>query len=163
MRARPPPPLTRLLLPAAQFFKDRLAGVLALADLVFGNESEAAAWGAANGLEGASVEAVAAAIAASPKLGRAGRTVVITQGAMETVVAKPGAAATTAVPVEPIAAEAIVDVNGAGDAFVGGFLAATAAGKDVEAACRVGNWAAGVVIRRSGCDFETSLKCPLMA
>ena len=55
----------------------------------------AAAWGAANGLEGASVEAVAAAIAALPKEGRAGRTVLITQGAKETVIAVTGAAATT--------------------------------------------------------------------
>ena len=56
----------------------------------------------------------------------------------------------------------IVDVNGAGDAFVGGFLAATAAGKDVETACRVGNWAAGEVIQFSGCTFDKARKCPLM-
>ena len=129
---------------------------------MFGNESEAAAWGAANGLgDAATVEAVAAAIAALPKKGRAGRTVVITQGAKETVVAATGAAVFT-VPVVPIAPEAIVDANGAGDAFVGGFLAATAAGKDVRTACQAGNWAAGVVIGRSGCAFDASLKCPFM-
>jgi adenosine kinase len=136
--------------------------VLNFADFVFGNEAEAAAWGAANGLEGASVEAVARAVAALPKAGAAGRTVVFTQGAKETVVATADGAVRT-VPVDAIADAEIVDVNGAGDAFVGGFLAATAAGKDVDVACRAGNWAAGVVIRRSGCAFDASLKCPAMA
>jgi adenosine kinase len=112
-------------------------------------------------MEGASVEAVAAAIAALPKKGAAGRTVVITQGAKETVVAATGAETFT-VPVTPIPAEKIVDVNGAGDAFVGGFLAALTAGKSVKTACEAGNWAAGVVIGSSGCSFDASLKCPFI-
>jgi adenosine kinase len=127
---------------------------------VFGNETEAAAWGAANGLgESADVSAVALAIAALPLAGGGVRTVVITQGAKQTVAAVGGAIAAT-VPVDPVAN--IVDVNGAGDAFVGGFLAATARGAPLELAVRVGHWAAGEVIQRSGCAFDAAKKCPLL-
>ena len=128
---------------------------------MFGNESEAAAWGAANGMEGASVTAVAEAIAALPKKGSASRTVVITQGSTETVVASTNAATFT-VPVVSINDEKIVDTNGAGDAFVGGFIAAHAAGKTLNESCEVGHWAAGVVIGHSGCAFDATLKCPFL-
>ena len=47
----------------------------------------------------------------------------------------------------------IVDTNGAGDAFVGGFLAYLAKGKDLEAAVQAGHYAAGVIIQHSGCTF----------
>eukprot|EP00913_Durusdinium_trenchii_P016997 g15982.t1 len=46
--------------------------------------------------------------------------------------------------------EKLVDTNGAGDAFVGGFLAALAKGKDMEACCKAGSYSASVVIQHSG-------------
>ena len=46
--------------------------------------------------------------------------------------------------------ESLVDTNGAGDAFVGGFLSQLVAGKDLSECCRAGNFAAHVVIQRSG-------------
>jgi adenosine kinase len=46
-----------------------------------------------------------------------------------------------------------VDTNGAGDAFVGGFLSQLVAGKDTAECVRAGNYAANVVIQRSGCTF----------
>ena len=141
-----------------QFFGAQLAAVLPLADLVFGNESEAAAYAAANGLgEGASVEATARAIAALPHAGGRARTVIITQGSASTVAVTSGGGAALVVPVAPIDG-AIVDTNGAGDAFVGGFLAWRAKGADLEAAIKAGHWAAGHVITRSGCTFERSLR-----
>ena len=146
--------------PAPQFFKSRLDGVLAYASFVFGNETEAAAWAETHNLAaGASIEAIACAISTQPFLGAGERTVVITQGAKPTVVAKGGVVVHT-VAVEPVAA--IVDTNGAGDAFVGGFLAAVAKGKSLDLAAKVGNWAASVVIQRSGCCFDAALKCPLL-
>ena len=44
-------------------------------------------------------------------------------------------------------------VLGAGDAFVGGFLAQLILGKPIAEAVRCGHYAAGVIIRRSGCSF----------
>jgi adenosine kinase len=52
----------------------------------------------------------------------------------------------------------IVDSNGAGDAFVGGFLAFTAKGASTLAAVEAGHWAAAHVIQRSGCSFDRSAK-----
>lgn len=46
-----------------------------------------------------------------------------------------------------------MDTNGAGDAFVGGFLSQLAGGKGVEACIQAGNYAANVIIQRSGCTF----------
>ena len=83
---------------------------------------------------------------------------VITQGKEPTVVAKGGKSETFSVP--PVEASAIVDTNGAGDAFVGGFLAAYIKGKDTAACCSAGNFAASVIIKTSGtalpasCDYE---------
>jgi len=61
--------------------------------------------------------------------------------------------------VPPIDQSKIVDTNGAGDAFVGGFLAGLALGKTLETAVLAGNTAGGIVIQREGpsypetCDF----------
>lgn len=41
----------------------------------------------------------------------------------------------------------------AGDAFVGGFLSQLVAGKSIEECVRAGNYAANIVIQRSGCTF----------
>jgi len=47
----------------------------------------------------------------------------------------------------------LVDTNGAGDAFVGGFLSQIVAGKSIEQAVSAANFAANTVIQRSGCTF----------
>ncbi len=53
-------------------------------------------------------------------------------------------------PVIALPKEKLVDTNGAGDAFVGGFLSQLVAGKDLAECCRAGNIAAHLVIQRSG-------------
>jgi adenosine kinase len=51
----------------------------------------------------------------------------------------------------------IVDTNGAGDSFVGGFLSQIVQGdidgKSIETAIRAGIWLSGQVIQRNGCTF----------
>lgn len=141
-----------------QFFGSQLASVLHYANLVFGNESEAAAYAAANGLGAdASAEETARAIAALPHASGAKRTVVITQGSSPTIVVV-GDEPTLIVPVTPVEKAMIVDTNGAGDAFAGGFLAWRAKGATLEAAVHAGHWAAGHIITRSGATFDRSLK-----
>ncbi len=49
--------------------------------------------------------------------------------------------------------EKLVDTNGAGDAFVGGFLSQIVLGKDLAQAVKAGNYAANVVIQRSGATY----------
>lgn len=53
--------------------------------------------------------------------------------------------------VPPIAAELILDTNGAGDSFVGGYLAYLNKGADLEKCVQAGHYAAGTVIQNSGC------------
>lgn len=82
---------------------------------------------------------------------------VITQGKDPTVVAKDGAVTLYEVPAVP--AEQIVDTNGAGDAFVGGFLAAFLKSQSIADCCKAGNFSASTIIRTSGtalpatCDY----------
>ena len=126
----------------AQFFGSQLQQVLPHTDVVIGNEAEAEAWGAANGLsDPKDLAAVAKAIASGPKTNAARpRTVVFTQGAESTVVV------TADKPDEPkwfkvhaLTDDQIVDTNGAGDAFAGGFIGALVAGKTVDEAVEVGH------------------------
>ncbi len=83
--------------------------------------------------------------------GSRGRTVVVTQGKDPTVVAHEGKV--QRFPVIAVPNDKLVDTNGAGDAFVGGFLSQLVAGKAISECVRAGNYAANVVIQRSGCTF----------
>jgi len=141
-----------------QFFKEPMHAVLPYADFVFGNESEAAAFAEANGFAGATIPDIAARIAALPKANTSRpRVAVITQGADATVIARADGSVTT-IPVPRVAKEAIVDTNGAGDSFVGGFLAFLAKGATLEECAHAGHFAAGHVITQPGCTFDKTLK-----
>lgn len=137
-----------------QFFKDPLKEVLYYADFVFGNESEAAVHGKENGW-GEDVATVALKVSAGPKAsGARPRTVVFTQGSEETLVACGGVIQRFAVP--KLAKEELVDTNGAGDAFVGGFLAMLAKGSDLAACVNAGHYAARQIIQVSGCKIPST-------
>ncbi|KNC46749.1 adenosine kinase [Thecamonas trahens ATCC 50062] len=132
-----------------QFFKDQMAQVMPYADYVFGNEDEAADYATHNGIEKTDLKEIALAIAALDKVNtQRSRTVVITCGSEETIVAKDGAVTTYAV--DKIEDDKIIDTNGAGDAFVGGFLAALAKGQDIAACVEAGHVAARMIIQCSG-------------
>jgi len=135
-----------------QFFKDQMMSVLPFTDVVFGNETEAAAYAEVHNLGTSDVGEIALKIASLPKEnGSTSRLVVITQGAGDVVIAEHGKL--VKFPVEPLDAAAIVDTNGAGDAFVGGFLAQRVLGKPLAVAVKCGNWAARHCIQRSGCTM----------
>jgi adenosine kinase len=134
-----------------QFFGEKLASVMPYCDFLFGNESEAQAYGAAMGY-GDDIKTIALKTAAQPKAsGTRARIVVFTQGCDPTIVACNGEI--TEYPVERLPKELLVDTNGAGDSFVGGFLAQLARGKSIAECVRGGNFAARVIIQNSGCTF----------
>lgn len=131
-------------------FRAVLEKTLPLCDILFGNETEAQAYAAAVGWESTDVEFIATRLSLVPSaLGKPPRKVVFTQGADPTIVAIRGVV--TKYPVLKLKPEQLVDTNGAGDGFVGGFLAALIKGRDVEACCKAGAYAASVVIQNSGC------------
>jgi adenosine kinase len=135
------------------FFADQLATALEYADYLFANESEAAAYATKNGLDATNLAAVALAVAASPKKNaRRSRTVVFTQGHKSTLVACDNVV--TEYSITPLDADQLVDTNGAGDAFVGGFLASLVQGQDIAAAVLAGHYAARHVIQVSGTTLD---------
>jgi adenosine kinase len=124
-------------------------------DIVFGNESEAETVAQAFEMGTKDVKEIALKMAAMPKKNTARpRMVVITQGENSTVVASEGKVTEYAVS----KVEKVVDTNGAGDAFCGGFLAMLIQGKSVEEAVKAGHYTASVVIQRSGCQFADAAR-----
>lgn len=138
----------------AEFFMEPLLKAITYCDIVIGNENESMAFAKKSGMEDTSPEAVARAIAALPKSSpsKKDRIVIITQGPNPTVVATCGK--TDTYPVPHIPDEELVDLNGAGDAFVGGLLAYLAQGRSIAEAVNAGHYSAGVVARRSGCTVS---------
>lgn len=133
-----------------QVFAEPLAKALFYADFVFGNESEAQAFGAKDSVS--DVKDVALRIAALPKANQRPRVVIITQGKDATIVAQGSQVVEYTVP--PLKQEDIVDCNGAGDAFVGGYLAGLARGLGTEECVHAGHFAAAAILKVSGCKVE---------
>ena len=140
------------------FFGEQLAVAMDYADYVFGNESEAAAYAKKHEL-GDDLKEVALKVAAMKKVNtQRPRTVIFTQGSKSTLVARDGVV--TEYAVEELDPSKLVDTNGAGDAFVGGFLSQLVQGKNMRECVLAGHWAARYIIQQSGttlagpCDFE---------
>lgn len=135
-----------------EFFKDQQEKVLPYMDFVFGNETEARTFSRVHGWETDNVEEIALKISQWPKAsGTHKRITVITQGADPVVVAEDGKV--KLFPVIPLPKEKLVDTNGAGDAFVGGFLAQLVQEKPIADCVKAGCYASNVIIQRPGCTY----------
>lgn len=147
-------------------FKERVLALLEYADYVFCNNDEAAALGAAmewgvrrcGAVRSASprvqddLAEVARKTAALPKAnGARARRVVFTHGGDPAIVVGGDCTETKEYPVIPLADGELVDENGAGDAYVGGFLAGLAQGWAEKQCFAAASYCAWVVIRRHGC------------
>eukprot|EP00727_Mastigamoeba_balamuthi_P007930 m51a1_g3758 adenosine kinase, putative (349) ;mRNA; r:106943-108200 len=138
-----------------QFFWERMEQVLPYVTHVFCNETEAATIAPRLGVAADDLPAIARALAAfktaAPSIHR---TVVITNGPRAAVACRDGAV-TTHEP-EDIPRSEIVDTNGAGDSFVGGFLAAMIKGNgsDIAKCMAAGNYCAGQCLRHASCKFS---------
>jgi len=135
-----------------QFFWDgKMETVLRYADVVFANEDEAATLGKKLGW-GEDLSEIATKLVAYPKENKnRSRTVIFTQGAKNTIVFADGKV-TNHTPV-PCPVEEIVDTNGAGDSFVGGFLSRYVQGKSLDECIAAGHYCAYECIRRSGATY----------
>lgn len=134
------------------FFWDKLAAVLPYVDVVVCNETEAAAFGKKNDW-GDNLDEIAQKLCAWEKVNKERkRTVVFTLGCDPGIVVhddKVIKIAPTRVP-----SEEIVDLNGAGDSFFGGFLSQFVQNKPIDVCVRAGHYCAGVTIRTSGTQFS---------
>ncbi|XP_026211334.1 adenosine kinase a isoform X1 [Anabas testudineus] len=135
-----------------QFFKDNLMQVMPYVDVLFGNETEATAFAKEQEFETEDTKEIAKKAQALPKVNsKRHRIVVLTQGKDETVIASSDKVKTF--PVLKIDPKDIVDTNGAGDAFVGGFLSELVQEKPLDQCVKAAHYAANVIIRRAGCTF----------
>jgi len=143
----------------AQFFKVQLEQILPYADIVIGNESEAAAYASSIGLEESAhtnLALIAQRIASFSKVNASRpRVVVLTHGPKETVLVTSDDVENPKVfRVEPLAKEDIVDTNGAGDAFAGGFIAAFHLGKSLSECVMVGHRMGRMCVKQIGPQFQ---------
>lgn len=136
-----------------QFHKQELMDALPYTYMVFGNELEAVAFAKEQNFETEDLHEIALRISKLPKQNeKRERVVIITQGKDPVLLANDGKV--IEVPVKKLDEDKIVDTNGAGDAFVGGFLAQLVLGKPLEVCVQCGTYTAQQIIQRHGCTFD---------
>merc|ERR1712157_56224 len=135
-------------------FKAFILESLPMVDYLFCNETEAATFAETEGWETTDVKFIATRLSLIPLAKGGKRTVVITQGSDPTVVAINGH--TTEHPILALPKEKLVDTNGAGDSYVGGFLAALSRGLPVAECCKAGAYAASIIVQHSGCTYPAA-------
>nr|XP_034191807.1 adenosine kinase 2-like isoform X3 [Osmia lignaria] len=136
-----------------EFYKEPMLAALPYVDILFGNEIEADTFAKVNDFQTTDRKEIALKLSEMRKMNeKRKRIVVITQGADNILVAKDNKL--LEFPAIKLPKEKVVDTNGAGDAFVGGFLAQLIQGKDIEVCVKCGIWAATQIVQRSGCTYE---------
>ncbi|SCU84382.1 LADA_0D01398g1_1 [Lachancea dasiensis] len=134
-----------------QFFKSALEQVLPYTTYVIANESEAASYAEAFGVDAKADDLVAIAkhIVGDSKT----RTVIFTHGLEPTVIVS--FQGEQAIPVKALQEESIVDTNGAGDAFAAGFMAGLTEGKTLNESVDMGQWLAALSIQEIGATYPS--------
>ena len=138
-------------------FMDPLQKVLPYADVVFANETEAAAYGRARGW-GEDLAHITQQIAACDSRAHKHaskdrkRMMITTRGPLSAFVSIAGEPCIE-FPAQVVPEPEIVDTNGAGDAFVGGFLAYYVLNAPLATCMAAGHYAASQCIRQSGAKF----------
>ncbi|KAK3737355.1 hypothetical protein RRG08_036759 [Elysia crispata] len=134
------------------FFKEPMLQMLPYADYWFGNESEADEFAKVNEFGTTDRKEIAKKMGTWDKVNKSRpRIVVITQGSDPVLVYADGQV--KEYPVITIKSDAIVDSNGAGDSFVGGFLSQLVQGKSLSECIRCGHHTANIVLQRTGCTL----------
>ncbi|XP_016907091.1 uncharacterized protein LOC107994612 isoform X1 [Apis cerana] len=136
-----------------EYYKKPMLAALPYVDILFGNEVEADAFAKANDFQTTNRKEIALKLSQMEKINKKRqRIVIITQGPDNILVVKDNIIKEFAAMRLP--EEKVVDTNGAGDAFVGGFLAQFVQGRSIEVCVKCGIWAATQILQRSGCTYE---------
>lgn len=99
------------------------------------------------------VKEIAKRMADEKSLREGGRLVIITQGGDNIIVAKTNDTQVKEFEPKKLDEKSIVDTNGAGDAFVGGFFSQYVQNEPLEVCIKAAIYAATEVIQLSGCTF----------
>jgi len=145
-----------------KFFENPMMELIPYVDILFGNESEALAFGKQHKYKNLSIKAIALEISklkkhtgpskilSRPLKPTQSRLVVITQGPDPVIVARDGKVMEFPIP----KVTNIVDTNGAGDAFVGGFLAAAVHNEPLLQCVEAGIYASSIILQVSGTELK---------
>lgn len=137
----------------SEFYKEPLMAALPFVDILFGNESEAECFAQQQKWEEKEMRDIGKKLRELPKENpNRPRIVIITQGHNPVLLIQEDSV--EEYPVVRLEDKDVVDTNGAGDAFVGGFLSQLIQKKPLDVCIRCGIWAAREIIQRSGCTFE---------
>lgn len=148
-------------------FTEGLMKVLPHVNYIFGNENEAIALSKLMKWDeecGEDIQKIANKAAADLPCEHQGeRVVIFTQGPNPTVFASRSAGPQLPVPSRVVPQEKVIDTNGAGDAFLGGFLAGLSRGLDMVKCIELGSYAASIIIQHDGCTFpaKPDEHCPV--
>ncbi|KAF0976263.1 hypothetical protein FDP41_004938 [Naegleria fowleri] len=135
-----------------QFFHDKMMQTLPYTDYLFGNEEEARAFAKSLNWDETDVADIAAKVSLlEKKNSKRPRYVIFTQGPEAVCIGVNGTS--HKVPVKKIPKEKIVDTNGAGDSFVGGFLSFLAKGKSIDECVKAGIYTSSTIIQYEGCTY----------
>lgn len=132
------------------FFKEPLMQVMPYIDILFGNESEALTFSKEQNFGTENLKEIGFKLLNLPKENKKrNRVVILTQGCHPVLLFENDKV--REFPVIELKECEIVDTNGAGDAFVGGFLSQLIQGKSYDDCINTGVIAAREIIKRSGC------------
>jgi len=142
-------------------FKKSMTEVAPYWDILICNEAEAEAFAVSEGWETKDLKEIAIKVAQLPKINtKRQRIVIFTHGNEPTIVGHQDGTVKE-YPIIQIESKDIVDTNGAGDAFVGGFLSQYVQGKSIDECVAVGHWLANLNIKLVGPTYpEDKLSYP---
>jgi len=129
------------------------------ADIIFSNAAEAIFFAKLMGLETENFGLICEFMAKYPKKNpRKRRTVIITCGPDPAYISEydhftSEVSFSGIYSPEYVSENDIIDTNGAGDAFAGGFLSKYMPGRNLDECMKAGHWAAALVIQRRGCQY----------
>jgi adenosine kinase len=136
-----------------EFYWDNMQKVLSYANIIVANESEATAFLKKSGLDNSSLKAATKLIANFANPNGIKRKVIITQGPDPVYTYDAETDEIQEWAVLPIKKEEIVDLNGAGDAFMGGFIAALAHNKPLAKCMETANACAHQILQVPGTQY----------
>lgn len=139
-------------------FGAELEKVIKYVDILFGNDDEALAFAEYMKWDTKDVEEIATKICQSEKLRpEVNRIVVLTQGDRPIILAQSDGDSVSIAqyPCKPIPDSEMVDTNGAGDSFAGGFLSQFMQGIGLDFCIEMGSYAAREIIKVSGINLPS--------
>lgn len=139
-----------------EFHFDKVRKLAEDSDLIFCNEDEAASFVKMLGKEGKSDEENSRII--HENLPKKDRLLIVTCGKNPVIITewnydKNDFKINIHSEVKKISDDEIVDTNGCGDAFVGGFMSEYLKNSDIDVCAKAGNYASSVIIKNIGCTY----------